>query len=58
MHFICGFCFPSPSEGPEYEYSGSEEEEDEVTEEEGEPRYNFFTLESNTHVGYLQMAQV
>lgn len=26
------------SEGPEYEYSGSEEEDDEVTEEEGEPR--------------------
>ena len=26
------------SEGPEYEYSGSEEDEDEVTEEEGEPR--------------------
>lgn len=25
-------------EGPEYEYSGSEEEEDEVAEEEGEPR--------------------
>lgn len=28
----------TPSEGPEYEYSGSEEEDDEVTEEEGEPR--------------------
>lgn len=28
----------SVSEGPEYEYSGSEEEEDEVAEEEGEPR--------------------
>lgn len=26
------------SEGPEYEYSGSDDEEDEVTEEEGEPR--------------------
>jgi len=29
---------PYLSEGPEYEYSGSEEEDDEVTEEEGEPR--------------------
>lgn len=36
-HFFSVFCL-SHSEGPEYEYSGSEEEEDEVGEEEGEPR--------------------
>uniref|UniRef100_A0A7N6BRU2 non-specific serine/threonine protein kinase n=1 Tax=Anabas testudineus TaxID=64144 RepID=A0A7N6BRU2_ANATE len=50
-------------EGPEYEYSGSEEEEDEVTEEEGEPssivnvpgewtlRREFLRLQTENHDG-------
>lgn len=34
------------TEGPEYEYSGSEDEEEEMNDEEGEPRYDdtAFTL--------------
>ena len=28
------------TESPEYEYSGSEDEEEEINEEEGEPRYD------------------
>lgn len=36
--FTISFVFVFP-EGLEYEYSGSEDEDDEVTEEEGEPRW-------------------
>ncbi|XP_070409308.1 mitogen-activated protein kinase kinase kinase kinase 4 isoform X4 [Nothobranchius furzeri] len=53
----------SVSEGPEYEYSGSEDEDDEVTEEEGEPssivnvpgewtlRREFLRLQTEDHQG-------
>jgi len=39
LFFMSAFFIRVPlPEGPEYEYSGSEDEDDEVTEEEGEPR--------------------